>query len=103
MKRIQEASVTEISVVICTTAHAENFYSPDADLEKIRSVDKSNFKSNPNLGNPTFQLCRQMGGTPELLKMKRNGVWVDADRCILSDGKSFVSGDLLMELFYPET
>lgn len=102
MKRTQTSPVSEISVNICFKESSSTFYSADADVEKIRAIDPSAFKTLPSLGNPSFQICRQIGGIPEIVKIKR-GEWVDADRCILSDGKSFVSGDYLMELLYPNS
>lgn len=101
MRRTQTSPVSEITVTICSKNKSEEFYSPNANLENIRKLDKEKFKTTPALGNPSFQLCRQLGGIPELIKIKKDGEWSDADRCLLPGGNSFVSGDLLVELLFP--
>lgn len=45
--------------------------------------------------NPGFNLCRKLGGKPELLEFEANKDWFSLDRCVFKDGSYVSTGELV--------
>jgi len=61
-----------------------------------RPVSLLGYKS--SIGSPGFKVCRELGGTPQIVEYKLKEHQGKIDRCIFSE-KTFVSNDLLMKLW----
>jgi hypothetical protein len=45
--------------------------------------------------NPGFNLCRQLGGKPELLEFEASKEWFSLDRCLFKDGSYVNTSELI--------
>ncbi|MBL7545302.1 MAG: hypothetical protein JNL11_15900 [Bdellovibrionaceae bacterium] len=50
------------------------------------------------MGKPSFKLCREIGGKPELLEFYVDNKPYKLDRCLFNDG-SFVDTDFLLSYY----
>ncbi|ATH08327.1 hypothetical protein BIY24_10320 [Halobacteriovorax marinus] len=52
------------------------------------------------MGSPGFKACRELKGSPQIIKYKFNGekYWLDDARCIV-DKKTFVSNAIILEVW----
>lgn len=49
------------------------------------------------MGTPGFKLCREVGGSPEIVEIFVGGLWYRTDRCLFKDG--FVDTDSLLDFY----
>lgn len=49
------------------------------------------------MGTPGFKLCREVGGTPEIVEIFVGDLWHRTDRCVFKDG--FVDTDSLLDFY----
>lgn len=52
-----------------------------------------------SVGNPSFVLCRKLGGDPKIIEFQTQGTWHQLDRCYFEKDKSFVDGGSLLSIW----
>ncbi len=67
----------------------------NVDIE-VKTADILDQKSNPG-----FNLCRKLGGKPELLEFEASKEWFALDRCVFKDGSYVSTGELVRHYLRP--
>ncbi len=65
---------------------------PAVQLKKIYSASELLSPS----GKPGFKLCRELGGSPQIISFLASGKFYKLDRCVFKEG-SFVDTDTLLQ------
>ncbi|MCP4915233.1 MAG: hypothetical protein GY909_19085 [Oligoflexia bacterium] len=65
-------------------------------IPEKRPVNISHYKS--SIGSPGFKVCRELGGSPQIIKYKFDKKWNQSSRCIFNDS-TFASNNLLLKLW----
>ncbi|MGE3609788.1 MAG: hypothetical protein AB7I27_09410 [Bacteriovoracaceae bacterium] len=60
-------------------------------------VDLNDALESP-IGNPSFELCRRLDGSPQIIEFKMQGQWFSLDRCLFDEGQWFVDAGYLFKL-----
>ncbi|PIK16127.1 hypothetical protein [Halobacteriovorax sp. JY17] len=90
----------------CKESEGGSIYSQNCSERKChflkepfkRPVDLRKYAS--TMGSPGFKVCRELKGSPQIIKYKFNDqkFWDDDARCIV-DEKTFVSNSILLEMW----
>lgn len=64
-----------------------------------KGIDLGKYPS--SVGSPGFKVCRELGGSPQIIEFQINdGEWNQSSRCMFNN-KTFVSNNLLIKLWKP--
>lgn len=98
--------VKEEKVQACINNNGTALYSANcqkaACLEKYKNRHLPRLKGySSTLGSPTFRLCRDLGGRPQVIDFKFGSQWHPLDRCLLDD-KTFVDSGTLYGNYFSQ-
>lgn len=65
-------------------------------IPEKRPVNIKQYKS--SIGSPGFKVCRELGGSPQIIKYSFGKKWNQSSRCIFDDS-TFASNNLLLKLW----
>ena len=110
IKYTYKKELKEIEMQYCTDEDSRDkfIYSKNCkglSCEQVKDPAKRpiNLGKYPSaVGSPGFKVCRELGGSPQIIEYKINGkdYWEQSSRCIFNE-ETFVSNNLLIKLWKP--
>jgi hypothetical protein len=99
ISQIEFGKLKEESADYCFNGDKTVLLSKNCQQKKCRAFeDKRKFKISEllsQIGKPSFKLCRELGGQPEIIEFFVEGQPFKLDRCLFKDG-SFSDSDYLL-------